>query len=199
MFSTVPQWDSEGEAMNGGREIQLTSVEAPRALFEEQPRWYAVQTRARHEMRVCSELQRRGINAFVPTLRESHRWSDRTKVVEMPLFSCYAFVNLGTSSAERLEVLKTAGVFRFVRVNGAPASIPDSQIESIQTVLANQLPISACGFIQIGQRVRVRGGSLDGIEGILMASKGGQKLVISVDLLQQSVEVTVEGYTVEAV
>ena len=119
--------------------------------------------------------------------------------MEVPLFSCYVFVNLVASSAQRLEVLKTAGVFRFVRVSGEPAPIPDSQIESIQTVLANKLPMSTCGFIQIGQKVRIRGGAMDGVEGILTANKGGQKLVISVDLLQQSVEVTVEGYAVEPI
>jgi transcription antitermination factor NusG len=119
--------------------------------------------------------------------------------VEIPLFSCYVFVNLVASSADRLEVLKTAGVFRFVRAHGGPAPIPDSQIESIRTVLASQLPISTCGFLQIGQRVRIRGGSLEGVEGILKASKGTHKLVISVDLLQQSVEVSIEGYAVEAV
>jgi len=84
-------------------------------------------------------------------------------------------------------------------VNGALAAIPDSQIESIQAVLTNRLPISTCGFIQVGQRVRLRGGAMDGVEGILKASQRGHKLVISVDLLQQSVEVSVEGYAVEAV
>jgi transcriptional antiterminator NusG len=177
----------------------LASATSPETSCTSQPLWYAIQTRARHEKRIGSELQERGIHAFVPTLREAHKWSDRTKVVEVPLFSCYVFVKLVASAKQRLEVLKTAGVFQFVRVDGQPAPIPDSQIESIQTVLANRLPISPCGFVQIGQRVRIRGGSLDGVEGILAASKGGNKLVISVDLLQQSVEVTVEGYTIEAV
>jgi transcription antitermination factor NusG len=185
--------------MSSAQGTQLTSASFPATWVEDQPRWYAIQTRARHEMRIGDELQRKGIDVFVPTLHESHHWSDRKKIVEVPLFSCYAFVNLIASHSMRLEVLKTTGVFRFVQVNGSPAPIPDSQIEGIKTVLSNNLPISTCGFIQVGQRVRVRGGSLDGIEGILMASKGGQKLVISVELLQQSVEVTVEGYAVEAV
>ncbi len=119
--------------------------------------------------------------------------------MEIPLFSCYVFVSLVIASPQRLEVLKTAGVFRFVSVNGAPAEIPDCQLESIQTVLANNLPISTCGFIQIGQRVRIRGGALDGVEGILKKHKGGQKLVISVDLIQQSLELMVEGYSIEPV
>jgi transcription antitermination factor NusG len=177
---------------------RLASTDSPMTSIANHPLWYAIQTRARHEKRIGIELQRKGIQAFVPILREAHKWSDRTKVVENPLFSCYVFVNLVASSAQRLEVLKTAGVFQFVRVSGEPAPIPDSEIESIQTVLANNLPISACGYLQIGQKVRIRGGAMDGVEGILSASNGANKLVISVGLLMQSVEVKVEGYTIEA-
>jgi transcriptional antiterminator NusG len=197
-ISTGVRWDPEGEAMTSLQENLSGEAVSP-AICASQPAWYAIQTRARHEKRIGNELQDRGIHAFVPTLRQSHRWSDRTKVVDVPLFSCYVFVNLVASSEQRLDVLKTAGVLSFVRVSGAPAPIPDSQIESIQTVLANKLPISTCGFIQIGQRVRIRGGSLEGVEGILTASKGGQKLVISLELLQQSVEISVEGYAIEVV
>jgi transcription antitermination factor NusG len=179
------------------RDIQFPSVSSPGRSVTNQPSWYAIQTRSRHELRISTELMQKGIHAFTPTLRESHRWSDRTKVLEVPLFSCYVFVHLVDSPAMRLEVLKTAGVFRFVRVKGEAAAIPDSQIENLQIVMANNLPVSPCGFIHIGQRVRIRGGSLDGIEGILAACKGTNKLVISVDLLQQSLEVAVEGYNVE--
>jgi transcription antitermination factor NusG len=181
------------------RQENVSAAAVLTAFCASQPAWYAIQTRARHEKRIGNELQERGIDAFVPTLPQSHQWSDRTKVVEVPLFSCYVFVNLVASSAQRQEVFKTPGVFRFVCVSGKPAPIPDSQIESIKTVLANKLPISTCGFIRIGQRVRMRGGAMDGVEGILKSSKGGNKLVISVDLLQQSVEVAVEGYAIEPV
>ena len=178
---------------------RLASAERLGTSSEGQPRWYAIQTRARHEKRIGTELQEKGIHAFVPTLRQVHRWSDRKKVVEVPLFSCYVFVNLLASAELRFEVLKTAGVFQFVRVNGNPAPIPDSQIEGIQTVLANNFPVSTSDFIRIGQRVRIRGGSLDGLEGILSARKGSHALVISVDLIQQSVEVTVDGYAIESI
>jgi transcription antitermination factor NusG len=169
------------------------------SIGDGRPGWYAIQTRARHEKRIGAELHLRGIHAFVPTMDQAHRWSDRTRIVEVPLFSCYVFVCLVATSSRRLEVLKTPGVFRFVSVNGAPAQIPDYQIESIQTVLANRLPFSTSGFAQVGQRVRIRGGALDGVEGVLKEHKGGQKLVISVDLIRQSIELTVEGYSVEAV
>ena len=174
----------------------LSSAVSYRELTEETPRWFAVQTRARHEKRIGNELQQKGITAFVPTVREAHRWSDRTKIVECPIFACYVFVRMGESTS-RLDVLKTPGVFHFVGAAGQPASIPDSQIESLQTVTDHRLPLTSCGFLRVGQRVRIRGGALDGVEGTLTGSKGEHKLVISVDLIQQSVSVTIDGYNVE--
>jgi len=195
----VTECDSEGEAVGSYQETDFTSAEAFKASSPSPERWYAVQTRARHEQRISAGLRQRGVSALSPTTAQAHRWSDRTKIVEVPLFSCYVFVHLSISSAQRLEVLKTPGVFRFVTVSGAPAEIPDSQVIGIQTVLANNLPVSPCGFIHIGQKVRIRGGALDGVEGILQSHGGGQKLVISVDLIQRSIELTVEGYSVEPV
>lgn len=194
-ISTKRTWDSEGEAMF---EAEHNAAAMGDGTEVSQRSWFAVQTRARHEKRIGDELQQKGITAFVPTVREAHRWSDRTKVVESPVFSCYVFVKLAAEPSSRLEVLKTVGVFRFVSVNGIPAAIPDSEIQSLQTVLANRLPISTCGFLKIGQRVRIRGGALDGVEGTLRGNKSEYKLVISVDLIQQSVLVTLDGYNVEA-
>jgi transcription antitermination factor NusG len=162
-------------------------------------RWYAVQTRAKHEKKIGAELPRRGITALVPTVRQTRNWSDRRKVIEAPLFPCYAFVQMVGTAVARNVVRQTPGVLDFVRFGGEPASIPDAQIESIQAVLNNNLPYSSCGFLKIGQRVRVRGGALDNVEGILTGHKGERKLIITVDLIQQSMAVLVEGYDLEPV
>ena len=162
-------------------------------------RWYAVQTRARHEKRIESELNSKGISAYAPTMREVHRWSDRNKLVDVPLFSCYVFVRALLQPALRLEILKTTGVFRFVETQGVPASIPDTEIESIQRVILQGLPLTSCGALHVGEKVRIRGGSLDGVEGVLSAVRGENRLVISVDLIQQAVSVTIDGYLVERI
>ncbi len=56
--------------------------------------WYAVHTRARHEKMVAERLLEQGVSTYLPLMRETHRWSDRKKVVELPLFSCYVFARL---------------------------------------------------------------------------------------------------------
>ncbi len=161
--------------------------------------WYAIHIRAKHEKRVAAELRERGIEAFLPVVSQVHRWSDRRAVVEVPLFPCYVFVHMDLVSTPRLAVLRTTGVFRFVGFSGGPAPIPEVQIEAVQAVLANHLPISSCGFIRVGEKVRIRGGALEGIEGVLVGHNGGRKLIISIDLIQQSLAVAVEGYDIEPV
>jgi transcription antitermination factor NusG len=169
------------------------------ASFEtlDAPHWYAVHVRAKHEKSIAAALEEKGIKAFLPAASQVHRWSDRRAVIEVPLFPCYVFVHMDLASTPRLAVLRTAGVFRFVGFKHGPTPIPDVQIEAVQAVLANHLPISSCGFIKIGQKVRIRGGALDGVEGVLVGYSGARKLIISIDLIQQSMAVAVEGYDIE--
>jgi transcriptional antiterminator NusG len=159
--------------------------------------WYAVQTRSRHEKVVAQRLHEQGITTFLPMYSEVHRWSDRQKLVELPLFSCYVFVKVLATSEQRLRVLRQDGVFSFVGVRGQGTPIPDQQIDAVQTLISQDLPWSNHPFLKIGQRVRIRGGALDGVEGILQARNGDRTLVVSIDAIQRSMAVRIEGYDVE--
>jgi transcription antitermination factor NusG len=160
-------------------------------------RWYAVHTRARHEKLVAERLQERGLTAFLPLIKETHRWSDRKKTVELPLFSCYTFVRMAPGPEERLKVSQTNGVLQIVGPRGEATPIPDEQIEAVRTLLDEHLPWSEHPFLKIGQRVRIRGGAMDGVEGILLSRNGDRTLVVSVDVIQRSLAVRIEGYHVE--
>src|ERR1700719_4353686 len=98
-------------------------------------RWYALHTRARHEKAVERRLRDHGMETFVPTAVEVHRWSDRKKKVEVPLFSCYVFIRCGLSAEDRTRVYQVDSVHGFVGSRGASLPIPDEQIENIQRVL----------------------------------------------------------------
>jgi transcription antitermination factor NusG len=162
-------------------------------------KWFAVHTRSRHEKVVAQEVRERGVTTFLPLVREVRRWSDRQKVVESPLFSCYVFVKLVPRNEERSRVLHVNGVLRFVGTHGVGIPIPDEQIQAIQTVLEESLPFVAHPFLKIGQRVRIRSGAMSGVEGILVSRSGERALVISLDAIQRSLSVRVEGYDVEPI
>lgn len=159
--------------------------------------WYGLHTRPRHEKIVAQRLEERGVTAFLPLVSETHRWSDRKKTVQLPLFSCYVFAKFTPNRLDRLRVLRVEGVFGFVGARGEGTPIPEEQIDAVRSLVETQLPWSSHPFLKIGQRVRIRSGVLDGMEGILVSRNGDRSLVISVDAIQRSLAVRVEGYEVE--
>lgn len=159
--------------------------------------WYAVKTRSRHERVVAHELESQGVTSYLPLIAEIHRWSDRRRKVELPLFPGYLFVHAAMSPAVRKAVLFSRGVASLITMNGEPLAIPDEQIDMVHKLLANEIPCMAHPFLKIGQRVRVRGGALDGMEGILTGFNGETGLVVSIDSIQRSLAVRIQGYDVE--
>ena len=136
--------------------------------------------------------------AYLPLSRSERQWSDRRKLVEMPLFPGYVFVNIATDAEARVPVLRTNGVISFLGVRGVGIPIPDAEIAAIQSLLREGVPVTPHPFVQIGQRVRIRGGSLDGLEGLLTGVEGKRNLVISIELIERSVAIRISGYQLEA-
>jgi transcription antitermination factor NusG len=159
--------------------------------------WYAVQTMPRHERKAAVELQRKGLQTFLPLFTSARQWSDRVRVLEMPLFPGYVFAQMDSAPETRIAVLRCKGITSFVGVRGVGVTIPETQIAAVQSILDQKLPFSPYPFLDIGQRVRIRGGSLDGIQGILTEIKGDLSLVISVDLIHRSLAIRVAGYRIE--
>jgi len=161
--------------------------------------WFAVHTYARHEKVVAQEARDLGVTTFLPLVREVRQWSDRRKLIESPLFSCYVFVRILPNNRERLKVLRLNGVLGFVGTQGMGIPIPDDQIEAVRLLTEEQLPLCSHPFLKIGQRVRIRTGALSGVEGILTGRSGERTLVVSLDAIQRSLSVRIEGYDVEPV
>jgi hypothetical protein len=85
--------------------------------------WYAVSSRSRHEKLVAAALTNTGLTSFLPLVTEMHHWSDRQKLVEVPVFSAYLFVQIPNSAGAQLRVLKASGVVvQFVGNRGAVLS-----------------------------------------------------------------------------
>jgi transcription elongation factor/antiterminator RfaH len=158
--------------------------------------WYALYTRPRHEKQVLQELSNKNIEAFLPTYKIRRRWSDRYKIVEEPLFKNYLFVNI-EFDRRYYDTLRPYGAVAFVVFDGKPAEIPSHEIEAVRKLVDSELPYDPHPYLKVGRKVRVRSGPLEGCEGILTRKKGLARLVLSVNLLQQSVSAEVDADTVE--
>ena len=161
--------------------------------------WYAVRTRSRHEKTVERHLKERGITSFLPLATQVQRWSDRRKLVQFPLFAGYIFVRTEANPETRVQVLRVEGVVSFVGRNGQGSSIPDEQIEAVRTLITSNISFANHPFVKSGQRVRIRGGALDGMEGLFVSQNGDGSLVISIEPIEKSVAIRIEGYDVEPI
>jgi transcription antitermination factor NusG len=176
-----------------------TANEAFGTATVDTPHWYALHTRARHEKVVENRLREQGLETFLPISEEVRRWSDRNKKIEVPLFNCYVFVHCALNAEDRTRIYRVDSVLGVVGIRGAGMAIPDEQIEGVRTLLKQKAPWRAHPFLKIGQRVRVRGGALDGVEGVFVSENGDNSLIISVDAIQRSLAVRIDGYAVEPV
>jgi transcription antitermination factor NusG len=152
--------------------------------------WFAVHVKPRLEKPIASALFSKGIETFLPLYSTRKKWSDRLKEVQLPLFDGYVFCKMDL--LYRMPVLTVPGVRQFVGIGKVPAAIDEAEIQALQSVMKSGLPSMPWPFLQVGQRVRVEHGALRDLEGILLQTKGTDRLVLSVSLLQRSLAVEID-------
>lgn len=159
--------------------------------------WFAIYTQHQHEKTVANLLSNKNFEVFLPLYAARHKWTDRTKQLLLPLFPSYVFVR--TCLRERVEILRTPGVYQFVGFGGVPHPIPEDEIQVVQRAIEHSLAIEPHAYLHCGDRVRVKSGPLVSSEGILVRIKNQFRLVLSIELLNRSVAVEVEQNEVELV
>jgi len=178
-----------------GKIGMLTVIDSP--AIEAALPWWAVYTRHQHEKAAAEMMTTKGLEVFLPLYESVRRWRDRRKLLSLPLFPGYLFVR--GIPARRLQVLTTPGVHMILNRGDEAATIPEEEIQAIRRAVEGNCRIEPHPFLKCGQRVRVKCGSLSGIEGILERKKSVFRLVLSVQMLAQSVAVEIDAADVEPV
>src|SRR5271166_5061858 len=161
----------------------------PIAAQDQLSRWFAVYTTPRHEKSVTRQFEVRHIEAFLPLYRSVHRWKNGCKVqVDQPLFPNYVFVLLGRR--EYIRVLQVPGVLSLVGSGRQPLALPTSEIESLRSGLPLR-EFEPHPYLAAGDRVRIHSGSLAGMVGVLVRKKNRFRVILTLDLIMQSVAVEI--------
>jgi transcription antitermination factor NusG len=175
-----------------------SSYEPPRLPdYMVESHWYAIYTCANHEKRVAAECLRRGVDHFMPLYSSVRRWRDRRVNLELPLFPSYVFAHLALR--DRLSVLQIPGVVRFLGFAGRPAALPDEEMRILRDGLSQRLNAEPHPFLTIGRRVRIVRGLFAGLEGFLKQKKGRSRVVVSLELIQQSISLEVDVTDIQPV
>ncbi|MCH8954307.1 UpxY family transcription antiterminator [candidate division KSB1 bacterium] len=155
------------------------------------PRWYAIYTRSRNEKKVSMQLEERGLEHFLPLVPQLRYWKDRKKIVNMPIFPGYVFVNIKLS--EKIRVLQANGVVRFIEFNGAPPPIPDAQIEDVRQLLKYPDRVETASYFNCGDPVEITAGPFSGIRGKIIHSRGKQRLLVGIEIIHQAISVEIDS------
>jgi transcription antitermination factor NusG len=156
--------------------------------------WYAIHVRPRFERTVASMLTGKGYEHLMPMQTIRRQWSDRVKQVVEPLFPGYVFCRLSTHAVA--PIIITPGVIRIVGAGNRPLPLDEHEIAALQTLMRSQVNATPWPYFSIGQKVRIETGALAGLTGFLCRHANGDRLVVSVTLLQRSVAVEVERASV---
>jgi len=154
-------------------------------LKEGTPQWFALAVKPRFDKAVALTLESKGYETLVPLYKKHHKYGARSKVAELPLFPGYVCCRFDVLT--RLPILTTPGVIRVLGAGNTPMALSDVEIYSLQTAINARLSIQPFPFLDAGQRIRINGGPLAGVEGIVISSKQQVRLVLSITLLQRSV------------
>lgn len=153
--------------------------------------WYALRVQSRLARLASTTLRGKGYEEFFPTCRSRHRWSDRIKEVETPLFPGYIFCRFDPDD-RAMPIVTTPGVIGFVGAGKKPTPIADEEIDKVRSVVQSGLAAHPCAFVVPGDRLYITRGPLAGLEGSLLESEKGCRLVISISLLQRSIAVAID-------
>jgi transcription antitermination factor NusG len=159
--------------------------------------WFALTVKPQHERTVADQLAAKSLDSYVPLYRAKRRWSDRVKIIDLPLFPRYVFCRF--SFDDRMGVLRIPSVTSIVGFGGTPSPVSEKEIDAVKLLVGCGLAVSPWPFLRLGEHVRIHGGLLAGLEGILTREKSGYRVVVNVEMLQRAVAVEIERDCVEVI
>jgi len=174
-------------------------LEAPSSVLvdsEDSPRrWWAVQTRARQEKSLARELFSETIPYYLPLTPHENLIRGKVRLAYIPVFSGYMF--LYASSSEHSQVIRSKRIANILPV--AKQEELNSNLRSLSVLIACGAPLTIEKQLAPGRPIRVKRGSLAGLEGLIIRRQGSNRLLVAVTYLQQGVSVEIQDFMVEPI
>lgn len=155
--------------------------------------WWVAHTKSRNEKALAQDLVGRDISYFLPMTWSVHRRRGRTIRSFLPLFSGYLF--FCGQEDQRVELLRTNRVAGLIVVEDQERLM--AELSQIELAIRSGAPLTPYKYIKAGERCRVIGGALTGLEGIVVRTQTGSRLVLQIDILGKATSVEIDRDMIE--
>jgi transcriptional antiterminator RfaH len=166
-----------------------------KTLREFTGQWWVAHTKSRNEKALASDLANKGISYFLPMRWKAKKTRGRTIKSLLPIFSGYLF--FCGDEKRRVETLKTNRVANLIEVRNQQRLV--EELSQIEQALAAGANLSPHDYIKVGQKCRVIGGALAGLNGIVVKARNEMRLVLQIDMLGQAASVEIGTDMIEAI
>ncbi len=174
--------------------FDLPELEMPATLSGSQ--WWGLYTLPRREKQLMRHLRVLKIPFYSPLVpRRTRSPQGRVRTSHVPLFASYLFL-YGTD-ASRVQALTTNCVSRSLSVADSDRLTRD--LKQIHRLIASEAALTPEARLEPGMRVRVKSGSLAGLEGVVVQRRGEERLLVAVEFLQQGVSIHLDDFLVERI
>lgn len=151
--------------------------------------WFVLRTRSRQENIVETGLRQKEINVFLPMRKEVRLRKDRKKLLELPLFPGYVFVQPYPYQFEYLRFIP--GSCGLILRDNKPAKMPERDLESVRIMVHSGAHLSVHEELIPGKKVEVLSGLFKGVQGELVQIRNKQRLLINAYVLGKSIDVEI--------
>lgn len=151
------------------------------------PAWFVCHTKPRCEKKFAELLVRESFPHSLPLVASERRYGNRIRRFTKPLFPGYVFAQIDPLLRNR--VYQQDLVVRLLPVPDERIFL--TQLGAVETLVASGLEATLHPLLKQGARVKIVGGPLKGVEGMIEDPHSPKGVVISMDVLQQGVLVVV--------
>ncbi len=158
--------------------------------------WYVLYVRSRHEKKVEDLLKENHLESFLPMVTTVRKWSDRRKIIEVPLFPSYVFVKIN-SSMDFHKALSMNGACTFIKFGNEFARVTEEEILKIKLCIGSDELTdikTSSKLFKVGETRMINSGSLSGIECEVLKVNNTNKIVVRINSLQQNIIASIPSY-----
>jgi transcription antitermination factor NusG len=148
--------------------------------------WHVIYTRPKYEKKVQKELMAQKYISYLPLVSKVSTWSDRRKMIDVPLFSSYVFVSLDDIRIY-YKILQIKGVVNFIKFENQFAIVKDSEIEMIKLLINKSSNIKVNSEIKVGEKKTITSGPFCGYQCEVSSYNGKNKVYAKIESLQQTI------------